>query len=54
MIYEHIFYSATVRITGNNKEFQGAKINDKNSFHLPRQDLMPMQRMAEISHLWAE
>ena len=27
---------------------------DKNTFHLPRQDLMPKQRMAEISRLKAE
>ena len=54
MICEHNFYPATVRITGNNSEFQGAKINDKNFIRLPRQDLMPKRGMAEISHLWAE
>ena len=43
-----------MRITGNNSEFQGAKINDKNTFRLPRQDLKRPKEMAEISHLWAE
>ena len=28
--------------------------NDKNFIRLPRQDLMPKQRITEISHLWAE
>ena len=27
---------------------------DKCIIRLPRQDLMPKQRMAEISHLWVE
>ena len=27
---------------------------DKSIVCVPRQDLMPKQRMAEISHLWAE
>jgi len=27
---------------------------DKGFIYLPRQDLMPKQRMAETSHLWAE
>jgi len=30
------------------------KTNEKDLIHLPRQDLMPKQRMAEISRLWAE
>ncbi|MEE3496710.1 MAG: hypothetical protein VZR06_16265, partial [Butyrivibrio sp.] len=34
---EHNFYPATAHITGNNSEFQGAKINDKNFIRLPRQ-----------------
>ena len=45
---------ATVRITGNNSELQGAKIYDKDFIRLPRQDLKRPKEMAEISHLWAE
>ena len=30
------------------------KLNDKYIICLPRQDLMPKQRMAEIGHLWVE
>ena len=30
------------------------KQHGQNFIYLPRQDLMPMQRRAEISHLWAE
>ena len=32
----------------------GVKIDDKSVIRLPRQDLMPKQRMAEISRLWSE
>ena len=35
-------------------EIEVQKLNDKNFIRLPRQNLMPKQRMAEISHLWAE
>ena len=39
VICEHFSNPATVRITGNNSEFQRAKINDKNTIRLPRQGI---------------
>ena len=33
---------------------EGLKPKGRLYVHLSRQDLMPIQRMAEISHLWAE
>jgi len=38
VIYAESKHAVTVRITGNNSEFQGAKINDKNTILLPRQE----------------
>ena len=35
-------------------EIEDYKDNDKNLIYLPWQDLMSKQRMAKISHLWAE
>jgi len=52
VICEHFSNPATVRITGNNSEFQGAKINDKNTICLPRQDLMPKRGMAKKAIYW--
>ena len=37
-----------------NEAFQVKKEMNKIMIKVPRQDLMPVQRMAEISHLWAE